>query len=163
VTRLAGACHTSRMYERIVVGTDGSATAGVAVSHATMLAKTSGATLHIVHAYRPVLPSEAAMSATAGGPTIDVAGVNAGIAEHAAGVCTHAATGAGRDGVKVETHSVPGDPCDALIAVAKEVGADLVVVGNRGMTSVKRFVLGSVPNKISHHAPCSVLIVDTSR
>jgi hypothetical protein len=47
--------------------------------------------------------------------------------------------------------------------VAQSVGADLVVVGNRGMTGVKRFVLGNVPNKISHHAPCSILIVDTSR
>jgi nucleotide-binding universal stress UspA family protein len=151
------------MYETIVVGTDGSETSGIAVDHAAMLAKSSGATLHIVYAYREVLLSEAALSATSGGPTIDVEGVNAGIAEHAAGVCAHAATGAGRSGVKVETHSMRGDPSDALIAVAQEVGADLLVVGNRGMTSLKRFVLGSVPNKISHHAPCSVLIVDTSR
>ena len=42
------------------------------------------------------------------------------------------------------------------------VKADLVVVGNRGMSGMKRFILGSVPNKIAHHAPCSVLIVDTS-
>jgi nucleotide-binding universal stress UspA family protein len=151
------------MYKTIVVGTDGSETAGIAVHHATMLAISSGATLHIVHAYRPVLLSEAAVAATSGGLTIDVEGVNAGIAENAAGVCTHAATRAERTGVKVETHSMRGDASDALIAVAQEVGADLLVVGNRGMTSVKRFVLGSVPNKISHHAPCSVLIVDTSR
>jgi nucleotide-binding universal stress UspA family protein len=150
------------MYETIVVGTDGSETAGIAIDQAAMLAKLSGATLHIVHAYRPVLLTEAAMSATAGGPTIDVEGVNAGIAEHAANVCSHAAAAAQREGVKVETHSIGGDPSDALIAVAQDVGADLVVVGNRGMTSVKRFVLGSVPNKISHHAPCSVLIVDTT-
>jgi nucleotide-binding universal stress UspA family protein len=150
------------MYKTIVVGTDGSETAGVAVEHATALAKSSGATLHIVHAYRAVLVGEAALSATSGGPTIDVAGVNAGIAEHAALVCEHAVSGAKRTGVNVEAHSVSGDACDALISVAKDVGADLVVVGNRGMTSVKRFVLGSVPNKISHHAPCSVLIVDTT-
>ena len=151
------------MYKTIVVGTDGSATAGIAVDHATSLAKSSGATLHIVHAYRAVLVGEAALSATSGGPTIDVEGVNRGIAEHAAGVCEHAVSNAERSGVKVESHSMSGDPCDSLIAVAQEVGADLIVVGNRGMTSKKRFVLGSVPNKISHHAPCSVLIVDTSR
>jgi len=151
------------MYQTIVVGTDGSETAGVAVHHAMTLAQSSGATLHIVHAYRPILLAEAGLAATSGGPTIDVETVNAGIAENAAVVCKQAATGVERSGVKVETHSMRGDPCDALIAVAKEVDADLVVVGNRGMTSVKRFVLGSVPNKISHHAPCSVLIVDTSR
>jgi nucleotide-binding universal stress UspA family protein len=149
------------MYSTIVVGTDGSETAAVAVHHAAMLAKSSGATLHIVHAYRAVLVSEAALSVTSGGPTIDVEGVNAGIAEHAAQVCTHAAADAERSGAKVETHSMRGDPCETLIALAQDVGADLLVVGNRGMTSVKRFVLGSVPNKISHHAPCSVLIVDT--
>jgi nucleotide-binding universal stress UspA family protein len=40
-------------------------------------------------------------------------------------------------------------------------GADLIVVGNKGMTGAKRFLLGSVPNKVSHHAPCSVLIIRT--
>ena len=149
------------MYEKIVVGTDGSPTAGVAVLHAANLAKATGATLHIVFAYRPMLSSEAALSATSGGPTIDVAGVNQGIAENAAAICERAAHGIDSVGAKVETHSVAGDPSDGLISVAQEINADLIVVGNRGMTSVKRFVLGSVPNKISHHAPCSVLIVDT--
>jgi nucleotide-binding universal stress UspA family protein len=151
------------VYKTIVVGTDGSETAGIAVHHATMLAKSGDATLHIVHAYRPVLAGEAAMSASSGGPTIDVNGLNEGIAENAAIVCKHASSDAERNGVKVELHSLPGDPSDALITVAQDVNADLVVVGNRGMTSVRRFVLGNVPNKISHHAPCSVLIVDTSR
>jgi nucleotide-binding universal stress UspA family protein len=151
-----------RMYDAIVVGTDGSETAGVAVQHAAKLAEATGATLHIVHAYRPVLLSEAGMSAISGGPTIDVHGVNEGIAENAAVVCAQAAASAERGGLKVETHTTRGEPCDALIAVAQDVSADLIVVGNRGMTSVKRFVLGSVPNKISHHAPCSVLIVDTT-
>ena len=152
-----------RMYEKIVVGTDGSDTAGIAVHHAAMLAKASGATLHIVHAYRPVSMGEAGLAATTGAPVIDVAGVNESIAENAVAVCTHAASSAEGLGVKVETHSMRGDPSDALIAVAEETNADLIVVGNRGMSGVKRFVLGSVPNKISHHAPCSVLIVDTSR
>ncbi len=151
------------MYETIVVGTDGSETAGVAVQHAATLAKSTGATLHIVHAFRPVLLSEAGMSAMSGGPTIDVVSVNEGIAENAADVCAKAASSAERSGLKVESHTSSGDPCDALITIAQDVGADLIVVGNRGMTGVKRFVLGSVPNKIAHHAPCSVLIVDTTR
>ena len=55
-----------------------------------------------------------------------------------------------------------GDPADAILDVAEERGADLIVVGNKGMTGAKRFLLGSVPNKVSHHAPCSVLIIRTT-
>ena len=54
------------------------------------------------------------------------------------------------------------DGADAILDIAEEQGCDLIVVGNRGMTGAKRFLLGSVPNKISHHAPCSVLIVRTT-
>ena len=54
-----------------------------------------------------------------------------------------------------------GDPADAILDVAEELGADLIVVGNKGMTGAKRFLLGSVPNQVSHHAPCAVMIVRT--
>jgi nucleotide-binding universal stress UspA family protein len=67
---------------------------------------------------------------------------------------------AGRE-LKIETHARQGDPADALLDVAEERDADLIVVGNKGMTGAKRFLLGSVPNKVSHHAPCSVLIIRT--
>ena len=65
-------------------------------------------------------------------------------------------------GVATETYARQGDPADAILDVAEERGADLIVVGNKGMTGAKRFLLGSVPNKVSHHAPCSVLIIRTS-
>ena len=65
-------------------------------------------------------------------------------------------------GVEVDTHPREGDPADAILDVAEEIGADLIVVGNKGMTGARRFLLGSVPNKISHHAPCSVYIVRTT-
>jgi nucleotide-binding universal stress UspA family protein len=55
-----------------------------------------------------------------------------------------------------------GDPANALLETAERVGADLLVIGNKGMSGVRRFVLGSVPNKISHHCPCSLLIVHTT-
>ena len=55
-----------------------------------------------------------------------------------------------------------GDPADAILDVAEERKADLIIVGNKGMTGAKRFLLGSVPNKVSHHAPCSVLIIRTT-
>jgi nucleotide-binding universal stress UspA family protein len=150
------------MYQVIVVGTDGSETAGVAVKHATMLAKLSGATLHIVHAHHLVSSTHAAIGATSGMPTVDAGNLNAGIAADSEAVCDHAATEAKRAGVKFETHSRSGDAAASLTSVAGEVGADLLVVGNRGMSGMKRLVLGSVPNKVSHHCPCSLLIVDTS-
>ena len=62
----------------------------------------------------------------------------------------------------VETFARQGDAADAIVDVAEEQRSDLIVVGNKGMTGAKRFLLGSVPNKVSHHAPCSVLIVRTT-
>jgi nucleotide-binding universal stress UspA family protein len=64
--------------------------------------------------------------------------------------------------VAVNTYARQGDPADAVLDVAEELEADLIVLGNKGMTGAKRFLLGSVPNKVSHHAPCSVLIVRTT-
>ena len=66
------------------------------------------------------------------------------------------------EGIDVDTHARMGDPADAILDVAEEQSADLIVVGNKGMTGAKRFLLGSVPNKVSHHAPCSVMIIRTS-
>jgi nucleotide-binding universal stress UspA family protein len=54
-----------------------------------------------------------------------------------------------------------GDPAEMLIEAAEDTGGDLIVVGSKGMASATRFVLGSVPNKVSHHAPCDVIIVHT--
>jgi nucleotide-binding universal stress UspA family protein len=65
-------------------------------------------------------------------------------------------------GAEVVTHLVRNDPADALLDVAEAIDADLVVVGNRGMSGAKRFLLGSVPNKVSHHAHCTVLIIRTT-
>jgi nucleotide-binding universal stress UspA family protein len=65
-------------------------------------------------------------------------------------------------GVDVETLAREGDAADAILDIAEQKDADLIVVGNKGMTGAKRFLLGSVPNKVSHHAPCSVLIIRTS-
>ena len=144
------------MYTTIVVGTDGSDTAAIALRHATDLAKAGGGTLHIVNAYQPVNTLGMALA----GVATDVDAVEAGLAEHATSVCEPAADAARKAGVTVEIHPVSGDPSDALVTIAKQVDADLLVVGNRGMAGMRR-VLGSVPNKISHHAPCSVLIVDT--
>ena len=151
------------MYQRIVVGTDGSETAGVALHHAIQLAKATGATLHVVNSYKPVLAGSIGSTAAVGGPTFDIEALNGGLEHESSVICSHAASQAERENVKCETHTMMGDPADSLIDLAEQLDADLIVIGNRGMTGVKRFVLGSVPNKVSHHAPCSLLIVNTAK
>jgi len=147
------------MFGRIVVGTDGSETAAEAVRQATELAKATGATLDIVSAYEPVprdrlreeaqeVPGDVAHAV---GPREDVNQV----LESAEKIAKQA-------GVEIQSHPREGEPADALLDVAEELGADLIVVGNKGMTGAKRFLLGSVPNKVSHHAPCGVWIVRTT-
>ena len=64
-------------------------------------------------------------------------------------------------GVEVDWGAREGDPAEAILDAAADVEADLIVVGNKGMSGARRFMLGGVPNKLSHHATCSVLVVDT--
>ena len=78
--------------------------------------------------------------------------------EETLGQAADTASGAGD--TKIETHARFGNPAEVLCDMAAHLDADLIVVGNRGMQGGKRF-LRSVPNTVSHHAPCSVLIVDT--
>jgi nucleotide-binding universal stress UspA family protein len=146
------------MYTSIVVGTDGSDRANVAVRSALDLAKLTGATVHGVHVLRPML--------TAASAQLDAAALvitNADRQEEADRVRADFLAEAERAGVTAALDVFDGDPADALVKVAEVAEADLLVVGNRGMAGVKRFVLGSVPNKVSHRAPCSLLIVDTDR
>jgi nucleotide-binding universal stress UspA family protein len=144
------------VYERIVVGTDGSDRAKRAVEEATRLAKAEGASLHLVSAYEPLRGArisgapEGAARVWATAPDTLVQRV---IEEAAAAVRIA--------GVQVETYARTGDPADALLDVAREADADLIVVGNRGMHGARRFVLGSVPNKVTHQAHCNVLVVAT--
>ena len=144
------------MYKVIVVGTDGSERAAKAAREAFALAKITGATVHVVHVMRLV----AMASAGFGDPSV-IATANADAREKGDHICAQVLADAERQGVPAEIHNVDGDPGDMLVKIAATVHADLVVIGNRGMTGVKRLVLGSVPNKVSHHCPCSLLIVNT--
>lgn len=150
------------MYQNIVVGIDGSETAAIALQHALALAKAGGGTLHVVNAYQNVSLGMAAMASGTGGASVDLDLLNNGMQQHGDTVCAAAADAATAEGVTVKTHVVCSDPADALVDVATAVAADLLVVGNRGMSGMKRFMLGSVPNRISHHSPCSLLIVNTT-
>jgi nucleotide-binding universal stress UspA family protein len=147
------------MFGSIVVGTDGSETAGEAVRQATELAKAVGAKIALVSAFEPVgnqrlreerqeVPEDVQWMVN---EREDVEATLREAAEQVKGA-----------GVQVETFSRQGDPADAILDVAEEQNADLIIVGNKGMTGAKRFLLGSVPNKVSHHAPCSVMIIRTT-
>jgi nucleotide-binding universal stress UspA family protein len=145
-------------YRRIVVGTDGSETAAVAVRHAATLAAAFGGELVVVTAFRPQIQPDRPLEAEVPDDlrwAITDSAVAEEHARHAAGIAREAGL------EKVRVRSERGDPADALVTVADDTGADLIVVGSRGMTSASRFLLGSVPNKVSHHAPCDVLIVHT--
>jgi nucleotide-binding universal stress UspA family protein len=147
------------MFDRIVVGTDGSETATEAVRTAIELAKLSKGKLEIVSAYQPV--SQQRLRDEGEGISGDVSHtVNP--REDVQLVLGNAAAEAKKAKVEVVTHPREGDPADAILDVAEENNADLVLVGNKGMTGARRFLLGSVPNKISHHAPCDVWIVKTT-
>jgi nucleotide-binding universal stress UspA family protein len=139
------------MFETVVVGADGSASAAEAVQQAIDLVKLTGGQLHIVSAYRPQQKlssgDEFARSLDSG--------------EVADSVLADLSSRARTAGVEVKIHGKAGAPADAICEVATEVGADLIIVGNKGMKGVRR-VLGSVPNSVAHQAPCSVLIAATT-
>jgi nucleotide-binding universal stress UspA family protein len=143
----------------MVVGTDGSDTASEAVRQATQLAQQLEAKVHLVSAYEPV-PEGRLREERQQVPDDMQWMVNP--REDVDQTLKTAAQGLEDVGVEVETHAREGDPADAILDVAEEQGADLIVVGNKGMTGAKRFLLGSVPNKVSHHAPCSVMIIRTT-
>jgi nucleotide-binding universal stress UspA family protein len=148
------------VFSSIIVGTDGSDTAAEAVRHAIGLALELGSSLAIVSAYEPAPDQRFGGEETQAprdlqwtlGPRSDVLE----LLEQAKDEAAKAGV------VEVETFARQGDAADAILDVAEEQAADLIVVGNKGMTGAKRFLLGSVPNKVSHHAPCSVLIIRTT-
>lgn len=145
------------MFHSIVVGTDGSEGSAIAVDRAVELAALSGATLHIATV------GGASTAAMLGDPLAGAAAMSVAADETREAlnqIVEKAAEPARAKGVTVATHALIGSAAQALCELAEKVGADLIVVGNRGMRGGRRF-LGSVPNTVSHHAPCSVLIVDT--
>jgi nucleotide-binding universal stress UspA family protein len=141
------------LYKTIVVGTDGSETAAIAVERAGGLARLTGARLHVVSSYHPARP-QVAGRAPAGE-------FNVPPDFKADAVLGDAAGRLRLEGVDVEEHGPKGDPADALVEIAQREQADLIVLGSVGMQGARR-ILGSVPNKVSHNAPCDVLIVQTT-
>jgi nucleotide-binding universal stress UspA family protein len=146
-------------YTQVLVGTDGSESSFRAVDRAALIAHDAGATLHLVSAYRPLTPRDRERAAAEIGEiAYRVAG--SGPADDA---LTAAADRAGKVGATdIQKHAIEGDPVDVLLDAAGTVHADLLVVGNRGLNSLAGRLLGSVPQNVSHKAPCDVLIVHTT-
>jgi nucleotide-binding universal stress UspA family protein len=140
------------MYSNIVVGTDGSETAAMAVEVAAGLAQRSGATLHLVTVTKQA--GGVAGGPLAGGDPLSGAGFSMLGSEEMLGKIA-----ADIEGVEIKVHAATGTPAATIVRVAEEVGADLIVVGSKGMT---RRVLGSVPNSVAHSAGCDVLIAKTA-
>ena len=142
------------MYKVIVVGTDGSDRAGIAVRAAMDLAKVSGAELHAVNVVHPAVTVGFADSRAQQDQ------VNT-MREEGEALRSRLLAEAEAERVSLKVHNPGGDAAKALLGTAENVSADLVVVGNRGMAGMKRFVQGSVPNTVAHSCHCDVLIVDT--
>jgi nucleotide-binding universal stress UspA family protein len=123
------------VYKKVLIATDGSATAAHAAGIGIDVAKASKAEALILHVGDP---------------------------KDGKKVLSKVEKDLAASKVKLHTMSVSGDPADMICEVAEKEGVDLIVVGNKGMTGAKRFLLGSVPNQVSHHSPCNVLIVKTT-
>jgi nucleotide-binding universal stress UspA family protein len=139
------------VFETVVVGADASETAAEAVRSAIELVKLTGGRLHIVSAYRQQ------QFRTPGGE--ETTGLESG--DLAESVLADHGSRARAAGVEAQTHARSGQPAEVICDVAREVDADLIIVGNKGMIGMRR-VLGSVPNSVAHNAPCSVLIANTT-
>ncbi|MGO9822835.1 MAG: universal stress protein [Solirubrobacteraceae bacterium] len=145
--------------QSIVAGTDGSASAEKAVDRAGRLALALGATVHVVISYKD--PAAGAWMAAASGFAVSEPFSDDDVREEAERIAARSRDRLASTGVDAKAHVCSGDPAQALISVAADEDAEMIVVGNRGMSGAKR-LLGSVPNKVSHHARCGVLIVPTT-
>jgi nucleotide-binding universal stress UspA family protein len=145
-------------YKRILVGTDGSPPSLKSVREAATLAKEMGSELIVMCAFEPVDQATLERWKDEAPPGYEWRYTPSSGAEDAIEKGRHAAA---ELGVEARTLVEQGEAAEALIGVAEREGADLLVVGNRGMAGATRFLLGSVPNKVSHNAPCDVLIVHT--
>jgi nucleotide-binding universal stress UspA family protein len=135
----------------IVVGTDGSPGAMLAVRRAATIAAGPGATVHLVTAI-PEVSLREPIASSARTENVSMGAV----AEDVLARARHALEEAG---VAVETHTERGDPAHVILDVAERIDAELIVVGARGLSGLQRFLLGSVSTKVSHYARTSVMVV----
>jgi nucleotide-binding universal stress UspA family protein len=147
----------SAMYRSIVVGTDCTDTAGVAVEHAAALAHALGAELHVVSVYREPATMAMAQSTCWSAPSEAWSMSAFDDRRRQVEAITHQLR---QRGIEVTAHVCRGEPATGLVTMAEECDADLIVVGSRGMNGLRRF-LGSVPNAVAHSKEFNVLVVRT--
>lgn len=146
-------------YTKVVVGTDGSESSYRAVDRAARMAADAGATLVIACAYVPADPRSVSHAADQlGDDAYQIRGDNP--AEDIVRSARERARAAGA--TEIEARTVKGAPVESLIKLSNEVGADLLVVGNKGLNSLTGRLLGSVPADAARRATCDVLIVHTT-
>ena len=136
--------------DAIVVGTDGSPSAEAAVRKVIELAE-KGTAVHVVCAY-PGRSALERIGMTSKTDPVDLRGV-------ASDLLARAEMRLAEAGLTVEKYAREGDPARTLMEVAEETGAGLIVVGAHGNAGDRRFHIGSVPSKLTHNAPTSLLIV----
>ena len=142
--------HYATGVERVMVATDRSQTASHAVAWACAMAERYGAELHLVQVIVPANGDGSEHSVTEL-TRADVA------ARQLAEYGRELAGERGRSRVVISD-----DPAGAIVEAAEDGKADVLVVGNVGMKGRKEFLLGNVPNRISHNARCTVVIVNTA-
>lgn len=144
-------------YRMIAVGTDGSESSFHAVDRAAALAKDCDATLVIACAYLRTKPDPHTQDQLK-----DLAWqvTDSAIAEEHVAAARGRAAAAGA--TRLETVLAEGRPADALRTIVEERGIDLLVVGNRGLNTLRGRILGSVPLDVARHLPCDVLIAHTT-
>jgi nucleotide-binding universal stress UspA family protein len=141
------------MIKTVAVGTDGSDTADKAVAQAIDLAERFGARLVVLSAF----DGRAGVTAPRLSGTASEWMSNA--AEQAERVLARVEESVAERGIECSSDMAEGDPGDVLVGLAERHGADVLVVGSKGM---ERRILGSVPNTVTHKASCSVLVVKTA-
>lgn len=139
------------MISTIAVATDGSATAGKAVEMARDLARRFDAKLVLLSAFED-------SGGQARGDSVEVQWATSSSAR-VREILSRAEDEMRSEGIDCTTRVEEGDAAEVLVQLASECGADLLVIGNKGM---RRRVLGSVPNTVAHKTPCSVLVVKTT-
>jgi nucleotide-binding universal stress UspA family protein len=147
-------------YRKVVVGTDGSSPSLRAVDRAAEVARDSSARLVIVCAYYPSSEREVENAQDElGDEAFQVIG-----SAPAEDTLREASDRAGVAGAtEIDTEALVGAPINSLLDTAEKHSADLMVVGSRGLNTLKGRILGSVPSEVSRRAECDVLVVRTSR
>jgi nucleotide-binding universal stress UspA family protein len=140
------------MLSTVAVGTDGSPTASEAVRMAVDMAQRYEAKLVLLSAFK------GSAGAAGADPPGEIEWASSGSAR-VREILARTEDELRRQGIDCTTRAGEGDPAEVLVRLAQECGADLLVIGNKGM---HRRVLGSVPNTVTHKAPCSVLVVKTT-